>query len=151
MKKFLVVLVIFLSASYFTVREIDAQLKKKAAAPKSTPEWSKLAAPPTLSGKVLDSMNSAGYTYVLIDRKGEKIWVAIPETKIVLGTTIDLIPGSLMRNFESRTLHRKFDSIIFSAGLMKKKPQKVVKSPGGKGLIYIDDVRLYQSDPNRPK
>lgn len=134
MKKFLVVLVIFLCVGYFAVRAIDAGLKKKAAGPEASYKGDIMAAPPTLSGKVLHSMNGAGYTYVLIDRKGEKIWVAIPKTKIVLGTTINLIPGTLMRNFESRSLHRTFDSIVFSAGLIKKGSLQAGKSTHGKGV-----------------
>ena len=34
------------------------------------------------SGLVIEAMNSAGYTYLLIDSGVEKTWVAIPERRV---------------------------------------------------------------------
>ncbi len=70
-----------------------------------------------LSGKVVQTMNSGGYTYVEIENKGKKLWVAIGETKIKKGDMVTFKPGAVMENFESKTLKRKFDRIIFSEGL----------------------------------
>ena len=69
------------------------------------------------SGMVIESMNSAGYTYLLIDSGAEKTWVAIPETTVAKGEKVTYKPGMVMKNFSSNTLNRTFDSIIFSPGL----------------------------------
>ncbi|MBI4847803.1 MAG: DNA-binding protein [Nitrospirae bacterium] len=74
----------------------------------------------SLSGKVIETMNSGGYTYCNIERNGKKIWVAVPETQVKAGQTLSFQPGMPMENFESKTLHRTFDTIIFSGGIMEQ-------------------------------
>lgn len=70
-----------------------------------------------LSGKVVETMSSGGYTYALIEKGDKKTWIAVPQTKIVKGQTITFLPGVEMGNFQSKTLNRTFDSIVFSAGV----------------------------------
>ncbi|MBZ0157429.1 MAG: hypothetical protein K8I29_14620 [Alphaproteobacteria bacterium] len=72
-----------------------------------------------VSGKVVETMDSGGYTYVRLEKNGKKIWAAIPQTKVSKGQTISLKPGTEMVNFESKTLKRSFDTIIFSEGMIK--------------------------------
>jgi hypothetical protein len=71
-----------------------------------------------LSGKVIETMNSGGYTYVQIEIDGKKTWVAVPETKVVKGQNISFSPGLEMKNFQSKTLNRTFDSIIFAGSVL---------------------------------
>ncbi|MDA8099669.1 MAG: hypothetical protein M0042_08585 [Nitrospiraceae bacterium] len=70
-----------------------------------------------LTGKVTETMNAGGYTYVNIEKDGKKTWIAIPETKITVGKEMTFLPGAAMQNFESKTLKRTFDVIIFSGGV----------------------------------
>jgi len=70
-----------------------------------------------LTGKVIETMDSGGYTYVQIENKGKKTWVAVPQTKITKGSTVTFKPGMPMADFTSKTLGRTFDVIIFSGGL----------------------------------
>jgi len=70
----------------------------------------------TLKGKILETMNSGGYTYMLLDTAKDQIWVATTEVKAQKGQNIELLPGMVMENFESKSLGRVFDKIIFSAG-----------------------------------
>jgi hypothetical protein len=86
-----------------------------------------------LTGKVIETMDSGGYTYVHIENNGKKTWVAVPKTKVEKGQNISFAPGAEMQNFESKTLNRKFDSIIFSGGVLGKKAEGETKSPGSKG------------------
>lgn len=72
-----------------------------------------------LSGKVVETMNSGGYTYVCLEKSGKKTWLAVPQMKVVKGETMSFEPGMEMTNFESKTLKRTFDKIIFSAGPAK--------------------------------
>ena len=69
-----------------------------------------------ISGKVVETMNAGGYTYVCIEKKGVKTWVAVPQTDVKVGQQMAFQPGAEMKNFTSKTLNRTFDSIIFSAG-----------------------------------
>ncbi len=70
----------------------------------------------SLSGKVVETMDSGGYTYVYLERGGEKIWLAVPKMKVIVGQNMSFKPGIVMVDFESKTLKRKFDKIIFSEG-----------------------------------
>ena len=70
----------------------------------------------TLSGKVLETMDSGGYTYVLLDTAAGKKWVAAPKTVVTVGQEAAFAPGMVMRNFKSETLNRTFDEVVFSSG-----------------------------------
>ena len=70
----------------------------------------------SLSGKIAETMNSGGYTYLCIEKDSKKTWVAIPETKVSVGENISLPPGYEMVNFTSKTLNRTFEKIVFTTG-----------------------------------
>ncbi|MEJ2695017.1 MAG: hypothetical protein P8013_00050 [Candidatus Sulfobium sp.] len=135
MRKFLVLSTIFFVIGFFAVHEIYAGSEKKPAQSQSSSVSKKAGGVSTLSGKVVETMNSGGYTYVLLERGGNKTWVAFPKAKVVKGQTIHLRPGIEMGQFESKTLNRKFDKIIFSAGLASPEPSGAMKSPGSKGSV----------------
>ena len=95
------------------------------------------------TGKVLQTINSGGYTYVELRKKsGDKVWLAVPAAEIPVGSQQTFNPGMVMGNFESKTLKRTFDSIIFTelAAPQKGKGNKEVsgKSPGSKGTVSPD-------------
>ncbi len=71
---------------------------------------------PSISGKIVETMNSGGYTYLCIEKDGKKTWAAIPETKVTVGEDISLPPGYEMANFTSKTLNRTFEKVIFTTG-----------------------------------
>jgi len=94
--------------------------KQEAPAPVSQSQPAGNAAPAgiALSGKVVETMNAGGYTYVSIENGGKRTWVAIPGTKVTVGQQVTCQPGMVMQNFTSKTLNRTFDNIIFSSGIM---------------------------------
>lgn len=71
---------------------------------------------PPITGKVVETINSGGYTYLLLEKDGAKTWVAIPELYITVGDQVELQGGVQMGEFASKPLNRKFDQIIFSNG-----------------------------------
>ncbi|MBI5674384.1 MAG: DNA-binding protein [Nitrospirae bacterium] len=73
-----------------------------------------------LTGKVIETMDSGGYTYVQIENSGKKTWVAVPSTKVVKGQSISFAPGAEMQDFKSKTMNRTFDRIIFSGGVVEQ-------------------------------
>lgn len=70
-----------------------------------------------VSGKVVETMDGGGYTYVLVEKDGKKTWAAVPATKVTVGQQIKLLPGGEMNNFPSTALNRTFEKIIFSGGV----------------------------------
>src|SRR5690349_3005881 len=64
------------------------------------------------TGKVLQTINSGGYTYVeLREKGGKKVWLAVTAAEIAVGSQQTFSPGMVMRGFESKTLKRTFDEI----------------------------------------
>ena len=84
-----------------------------------------------ISGKVVETMNAAGYTYVCVEKNGKKTWVAVPEMKVTVGSKMSFQPGSVMHNFPSKTLNRTFDSIVFSGGPVAAGAKAAPGMPGG--------------------
>jgi len=70
-----------------------------------------------IKGTVLETMDSGGYTYVNIETQGGSVWVAIPQSKVEKGKEIVCNPGMSMKDFQSKTLDRTFETIVFSSGL----------------------------------
>jgi hypothetical protein len=68
-------------------------------------------------GKVVEAMNASGYTYVLVEEKGQKLWVAVMETSVKAGDIVEFPDSSPMVNFKSKSLNRTFDKIYFAPGL----------------------------------
>jgi len=76
------------------------------------------AATPGKTGKVTETMNAAGYTYVQVDTGKEKFWAAAPEVKVKVGDSVAVPEGMPMPNYESKTLNRKFDVVYFVPSLL---------------------------------
>jgi hypothetical protein len=113
-----------------------------AAAPHSGGAPAQNAAPgmgDPVTGKVLQTMNSGGYSYVLVKKaNGDRVWVAMSQTEIVVGDEMTFAPGMTMYDFPSKTLNRTFKEIVFSNGPIpgpatKKGKKDAKKSPGSKG------------------
>lgn len=104
-----------------------------------------------LSGKVLETMNSGGYSYVQLQKKNsEKVWVAVPESPVKAGTQMSFQPGMEMKNFESKSLKRTFNSIIFSSGVVAAPASAAssankndqAPSPGSKGAAAAKEEKI---------
>lgn len=75
------------------------------------------AAADTLTGKVLETMNAATYTYVLVDAAGKKVWAAAPQFDVKVGDTVAIGEAMPMSNYHSKTLNRTFDVVYFSGNV----------------------------------
>lgn len=64
-------------------------------------------------GKVVETMNASGYSYVLLDEGDKNIWIAGPQTPVKVGDEISTSGGSLMNNFKSKSLDKTFEWILF--------------------------------------
>jgi hypothetical protein len=93
------------------------------AQPKGLPLMSAHGAAPTatandggggeITGKVVETMDAASYTYVLVDDGTRKLWAAAPKFAVAVGDQVKVPPGQPLQNFESKTLNRSFDVIYF--------------------------------------
>lgn len=64
-------------------------------------------------GKVLTSIDANDFTYIEVEHRGTREWIAAPKIKVKPGNTIRYEEGSVMTNFHSRLLQRTFASVMF--------------------------------------
>ena len=84
-----------------------------------TGETAEVVSPaPGISGKVTETMDASGYTYAAVDTGSETIWVAGPKTKLEVGEEVYIPEGAPIDNFESKTLGRTFDTILFASSIV---------------------------------
>ena len=71
-----------------------------------------------ISGKVVETMDSGGYTYVQVDTGKEKVWAAAPQFKVKVGDPVIIPQGMAMHNYHSKTLNKDFDLVYFVNSIM---------------------------------
>ncbi len=130
--------VITISINYTNASEYSLSNEDTHASPQGVSPQTMSKDP--LVGTVAETMNSGGYTYILLQTKSKMFWVAIAESKVVVGDEVVLAAGMEMIEFHSKSLDRTFDSIIFSEGMISQggtatddaKPQKKTYGSSGK-------------------
>ena len=65
------------------------------------------------TGVVQEVLQATAYTYLKLKEGDRDFWVAITKREAKVGETISFAGGLEMKNFESKNLQRKFDSIYF--------------------------------------
>jgi hypothetical protein len=88
-----------------------------AGAQSPAPAVAPAAAEATISGQVVETMNTAGYTYVLVDTGAKKVWAAAVEFSVKVGDAVSFAAGLPMENYHSKTLNRDFDEVYFTGGI----------------------------------
>jgi len=69
-----------------------------------------------VTGNVVETMNSGGYSYICLEQNGKKFWFAVPQMVVTKGQVMSFDLGMEMKNFTSKTLNKTFDSIYFATG-----------------------------------
>ncbi len=85
--------------------------KPSAQTAQETPATPQAA--PGKSGKVLETMDAAGYTYVHVDTGTEKFWAAAPQFAVKVDDDVVVPEGMPMPDYHSKTLDRDFDMVYF--------------------------------------
>ncbi|THB77569.1 MAG: DNA-binding protein [Desulfobulbaceae bacterium] len=96
--------------------------------------------PATISGQVTQTINAAGYTYVMLTSADQtQIWVAIPKTTLEAGSQLSVIPEMEMKDFHSKTLSRTFPVIYFASQLRGEPTAESAESRGDSGSNSAED------------
>jgi|OpeIllAssembly_1097287.scaffolds.fasta_scaffold375870_1 DNA/RNA endonuclease YhcR with UshA esterase domain len=82
----------------------------------------------TLQGEVLEARNVDSYTYLRLKTKEGEIWAAVPTTAVKPGAKVTIGSQMTMENFESKSLKKKFDKIVF--GVVVDESAKPVAQSG---------------------
>ncbi|HJU82750.1 MAG TPA: OB-fold nucleic acid binding domain-containing protein [Holophagaceae bacterium] len=67
----------------------------------------------SLTGRILERIDAAPYSYLRLQRGKEELWAAVPQTTAGKGDEVTVYNAMEMDAFESKTLKRKFDVIYF--------------------------------------
>jgi hypothetical protein len=73
----------------------------------------KPAAPAPLAGEVLEVQDVDSYTYLRLKTKDGETWAAVNRAPVQKGAKVTIENPMVMNNFESKSLNRKFDRIVF--------------------------------------
>ena len=116
-----------------------AQTAPAAPAAQAAPQ----AAGPGMSGKVLETMNSGGYTYVQVDTGSQQVWAAAPEFQVKVGDPIIVPEGMPMANYTSPSLNRTFDVVYFVPSVMVGGAEGAAAAMGAPG----GEVKMPEGHP----
>jgi hypothetical protein len=67
----------------------------------------------TVSGIVEETLDASDYTYMRLKTDGGEIWAAVTKTSVKKGDRVTVANAMSMDGFESKTLNRKFEHIVF--------------------------------------
>lgn len=66
-----------------------------------------------ISGKVVETMDAGGYTYVRLQTGRGEVWAAVRKVALTKGQVVTVVRFSPMKNFRSKSLKRTFPVIYF--------------------------------------
>jgi hypothetical protein len=76
----------------------------------------------TVAGKVLERIDAGPYSYLRLDTLGGEQWAAVPKCEAKAGDPVVVAHAMPMDGFESKTLQRKFEHIVF--GMLEGTPAR---------------------------
>lgn len=123
---FKVFAILFLTLALGACQKSSKEIEGEELKPEVT-----LEQPAGIEGVVTTTMNAANYTYVEVESNGKKDWVAVPQTEVKVGDEVTIAPGSMMYNFESKSLNKTFEEILFAGGIVVGKGSGAVAGSGG--------------------
>jgi hypothetical protein len=110
--------------------------------------WGDPDAKPVITGEIVETMDTGDYTYVLV-RDGERsVWAAAEKFQAVVGDTITVPDGMLVKNFDSPSLGRSFDEIYFVESILA--PRKAAPAPAAAADFepYKEEVQAAIAPPD---
>jgi hypothetical protein len=93
----------------------------------------------TLSGKVLETIDAGDYTYLKLRAASGDAWAAVPKTNLAVGSSATIAPQMTLDKFQSKTLHRTFDHIIFAV-MAESAPAAPVPAEADHGALRVADI-----------
>jgi len=66
-----------------------------------------------VTGAVEETLNAGAYTYLRLKTANGEVWAAVPKATVKNGASVTILNPAEMVNFESKTLNRKWERILF--------------------------------------
>ncbi|MDD5672754.1 MAG: hypothetical protein PHC61_01200 [Chitinivibrionales bacterium] len=106
------------------------------------------------SGVVVETLNTAGYTYALVDTGKAKVWAVAPQVAVKPGDTVVVSGIMPMENYQSKTLHRTFALVYFAGSITHKGEPKLntaaIVAHGTSGVSSVPMAKMDFSVIKRP-
>ncbi len=116
MRRTVLVLVLALTAACGQKPAAPAAEKPAAAPAAAAVHQAPQPALTSVSGTVEETLDASDYTYMRLKTNGGgETWAAITKAKIQKGDHVTVVNAMSMDGFESKTLNRKFDHIVFGS------------------------------------
>ena len=68
-----------------------------------------------VKGQVLEVKEVDAYTYLRLKTANGEVWAAVSRAPVKKGAEVTIVDPMVMRNFESKSLNRTFDTIVFGS------------------------------------
>lgn len=101
------------------------------APPPALPGAAPAAQPANLTGKVAERIDAAPYSYLRLTTATGEVWAAVPQTNVANGTEVTVEGPMPMDGWESKTLNRRFEKLVFGT----LQGQARVAGPGSAGGV----------------
>ena len=96
---------------------------------------------------VVNEFNNAGtYTYVSVTENSNMYWIAIPNTKVIVGNTYYYTGGMLMKDFESKQLKKTFEYITFVEGIRTTEKVIATKQENLHSYLNTPEIEVIKID-----
>lgn len=120
MKLFHFILITLLAANLAACKgSNDQQAAAPAEQPAAAPAQAETAQQPQqMSGTVVETMDTAGYTYLKVKTADAEVWAAAPQFPVKVGDSVMIPQGTPMPNYHSNTLNRDFDVVYFVSNVL---------------------------------
>ena len=105
------VLVVLVALAVTACKKSDAPAA--APAPAAAAPGALAADASVVKGKIVEKIDAAPYSYLKLSTPGGEVWAAVPQTTVAVGGEVVIENPMAMDGFESKTLNRKFDKILF--------------------------------------
>jgi hypothetical protein len=99
-------------------------------------------------GTVVETMDAASYTYVLVDAGGDEIWAAATRFEVAVGDTVTVPLEMPMQDFHSEALDRDFSVVYFASRILVGDEAAVPAAPVSRGAPVPE--RMVDEGPIEP-
>ncbi len=106
-----------------------------------------LCAADTHTAKVLETLDSGGYTYIRVQEGSDSYWIAMTQRPLKRGESLRFEGEGWMRDFHSKTLDRTFEKIMFASDPVQAnqtettlKPDLMSSKYQEKGSVTIAEI-----------
>jgi hypothetical protein len=82
---------------------------------------------PPVQGEVLEVLDGGAFTYLRLQTANGEAWAVVRSASVVKGTQVTIEDPELLQNFESKSLQRRFDAVVFGT---LKGPTGVIAAAG---------------------